>query len=155
MIKTEWYLVFENKTVASLISKKRLFTSNREGCYNSTNVLIKYNKKEDVSYFHKSGTDEIIGTLDNIQKLSRQDHKVNIIGTFRYYNGSIFTVTAENEGYYFRNEKGDDIAVTNYNAWITPTTSSFTLLLGDLAIDPWLIALVSHYYAINIASGMI
>lgn len=56
-------------------------------------------------------------------------------------------------GSIFRDREGKALARTVFDS-SAPQTSQFTLLSSeDLAISPWLMAMVSHYHAMAIVAG--
>lgn len=154
LFKPEWRLEYEGETVASLLTNKILFSPNREGSFGRTDVRIEYNRKEDASIFKEKNTNENVGRLENV--LCNAGCAIDSLtnAAFIYKNLYNYAITYQKPGYAFRSQKGEVIAWVEFNAHVTPTTSAFTLEKVDEVIDPWLIALVSHYYAINQASPM-
>lgn len=155
IFKPDWKLKYNGNTVASLTTDKFLFTPNRKGSYGSVPIAITYDRKKDSACFRNTCTDETIGVLENLKKQVFINGQWTFMGTYVHGNSYTFTIPADQgRGFVFRSEKGIDIARTDYNAHITPASSSFKLLeTYSGPIDPWLIALVSHYYAINYASA--
>lgn len=158
LFKPKWKLDHGSKTVASMISEKYL-SRDFVGKYSSVPVRIEYKKKEDAAYFLEVSTNEVVGVIDNMMSHLWMDEQAKIASTFKC-GGETYLIAydmklRESLGYLFSDPQGTVLAKTYFNRPVTPVESYFTLLSPEAPISPWLIALVSHYYAVNHAAGWI
>jgi hypothetical protein len=154
LIRPEWTLEYEGATVASLTTDKMRFSPNRKGSFGCVNVDIEYNRKEDQSYFIDRNKDEIFAKLENVFGQARVATKMSTLTKFHFKNLNNYEISYLHSRYAFQNHNGEVLAWTDFNAHGMRTKSDFTLEHIDEKIDPWLIAMVSNYYAIIQASPM-
>lgn len=154
-IKPDWRLYYEGRLVASLVQEK-ILSYDREATYDCIPVDIKYDKKFDILTLRNSSNGDIIGTVENVRTSVRVGNAMERMWTVKH-RGSIYTILSQRkpspEGSIFRDREGKALARTVFDS-SAPQTSQFTLLSSeDLAISPWLMAMISHYHAMAIVAG--
>lgn len=151
VFRPHWKLTYEGRTVASLFWKKTsLFTGHFEGSYDSMPVRIDYDKKSDVATFTNTDDGQIIGTLTGIREYLKSDYPKKD-GVFINSNGDGYSLMFDEalRGHVFINKSGALLGMTVIIYRNTPNRS-FRLLTDDIGLmNPWLIALIGHYWAIN------
>lgn len=154
--KPDWRLYYDGRLVASLVQKK-ILSYDREATYDCIPVDITYDKRLDILVLRNSIDGSTIGTVENILKDVWVDDMIERMWTLRQGNGKTYTLLSQNmpspEGSFFRDQEGKALARTIFSS-SAPQTSQFTLLSSeDLAISPWLMAMISHYHAMAIVAG--
>ena len=143
---TDWNLRFHNEVIASLRARSR-FGKSFEGSYLTNKVRLDYRPSDDRVSFSSLEDGVEMGII--VRLMTSHESKICLS------NGRKYSIRHEKRGYVFNDEEGNDLALTTFNNMTTPMRSTFTLLELPVKseIHPYLIALLSHYYAIKSGSG--
>lgn len=137
----DWHLKIEAREVASLTCTG-ILQSTYEGFFGDVPFAISYQEALDSSRISNRANGDDIGIIERISLLSSQ-FKVKDNGNYRI-------ALKRNEGYCFSDQEGNAIAITRFNYRRSLRLKpEFRLLVESASISPWLIAIVSLYYAIQ------
>lgn len=147
ILKPEWHLYHEGRLVASIRTKGFLRSMYYVARYDSHDLDITYERRENRTTFRIDNAEEVIGTLTNVDDLAwRRD------GVFHYVeNGrdEVFVIKDHGQGFIqFLNSKGTILAEAEHKSAKNPTTFAFSWLNdSNNSINPWLVAIVCHYFS--------
>lgn len=144
--KCDSNLEFNGITVASL--RRKGFRNAFEGTFDNVVVRLDYH------YFNPYDTTILIDLetgmeLGRIIDLTKSLHSIVNLEHQKYHLDYV-----ENKGYIFSNSEGAYIAINEFDRTVSPIRSTYVLMeSNDNFPNPWLIALICHYYAIHHALG--
>jgi hypothetical protein len=154
--KPDWRLYFKDRQVASLVSKR--FTSlDRDGSYDCFPVDMRYEKRFDQVTMSNPANGKTICRIENATNPPLGKGSEMFVWTIKLEGGLTYTTRYDDpwksSESSFRNENGTLLAKTKFHS-SAPQTSVFTLLSSmDTTINPWLIALITHYHTLAVSTG--
>lgn len=155
IMKHDWQLSCDGNIVATLTAKRWL-SGRFEGSYENVKIEISYSRSLDSSTITNSNTGEPIGVIVGLTRLKIEGFKIPEPAQLKINGKTYNIILKKNLGYSLLRADGAVIAVTDVDAHSTPVRSAFTLLtIDERPVNVWLLAIASHYYAINHAFGSV
>jgi len=138
-------LMHEGRTVATLILRS-IFRYDFEGQFGEVPVRAEYRSKTDRTTITNKTNSEVIGIIDNMNLLKSK---------FTLKDGTVFFLELnKNIGYVLFDGERNIIGFTTLNLLKTPISFKFTYNKDDCRLmSPWLVALITFYYALIHSSG--
>jgi len=147
ILRCDCDLFFNGRMVASLKSKWAA-SSLFEGTYDDIPVRLNYHhlNPPDTTIIHNEQSKEQIGTIDGMMESL---HSMFKLGKREFHLDYLKDI-----GYVLSNAEGTHIAKNEFDRTVTPVVSAFTLLrMEESYPNPWLIALILHYYTLQHGLG--
>lgn len=138
-------LIYKGRTVATL-NLRSIWRYDFEGQFDGIPVRAEYRWRTDRATITNKTNNEVVGFIDSFTVWPSK---------FTLKDGSVFTLEYKKKvGFALSDQEGNIVGQTNLRFYQKPIIRKFTLYKDDpRLLSPWLVALITFYYALIHSSG--